>query len=157
MSESTPRREVMQAQVANARAQLAEIAQTLSEADLVALRVTPEWNGLDMLRHVLFWNDTVLESLEDWAGSHKLEQADDFDTFNHRQVQARAGLGREVLLAQISGAYDRYDMLLNTSSDAELLQPGIAAWGERMDRLGLIGVVGHDEEHYAHIRVAAGS
>ena len=148
MSETSTRRERMQAHVADARAQLAAIAATHSEADLAALQVTPEWNGLDMLRHIWFWNETARESLQDWAHSQAMENAEDFDSINHVAVQARAHLGRDALLMQLNAVYDRYEQILAHASDDELNEPGIAAWGEHTTRLGLIGVVGHDEEHY---------
>ncbi len=156
MSNSKPSRELRREQVADARVTLAKTVGVLSEAELAALQITPEWDGLDMLRHILFWNDTAIQSLADWAGSRAIEGEDNLDTLNHSQVRVRAGLGREALLAQLNAIYDRYDELLATASEAELNEPGVTAWGEHTTRLGLIGVVGHDEEHYEQIRVAIG-
>lgn len=156
MSESTPTRETRRASIAQSRAVLRELIGSLSESQLRDLLVTPMWNGMDMLRHIWVWNDFALRCFGDWSGPR--DWADQgsagYDAFNEALVHQWDASGRDDLIARISAAYDRYDALLDSLSDAELAESGLAPWGEPTTRLGLLGTVMHDMEHYEHIQAA---
>ncbi len=156
MSESTPTRESLHASVAQSRAVLHELIGGLSEVKLQGLQVTSVWNGMDMLRHIWVWNHFALRCFDDWSGPR--DWADQgglgYDAFNEALVHQWDASGRDDLIERLNQAYDRYDTLLSSLSDAELAESGLAPWGEPITRLGLLGTPHHDLEHFAHIRAA---
>lgn len=155
MSDAGPTRETMRAYVIKQRATLQELSDRLSEADLQKLQVTPEWNGLDMLRHILTWNDLLIRNLQDWSRTSDRAPGElDFDKLNAQYVQERSHLGRDALIEQLNAAYSYYLGLIDTSSDTELAEQGLAPWGEALTRLQACGSVGHDAEHFEHIQAA---
>lgn len=156
MSEPTPSRDLLSAQIRQSRAELDVLCDTLSEADLRATQVTPHWDGLAMLRHIWAWHDYILRCIDNWNGPRDWAGpiGDDFDAYNERMASAWDALGRDALAERMYAAYDRYAELLARMTDTELTQTGRGPWGRSINYLDAIGVVEHDIEHFAQIRTA---
>jgi hypothetical protein len=155
MSEVEPTRESMQARVVTQRERLHAVLRDRTSAQLAGVQITHEWNGLDILRHMVMWNDLTLRALQDWTGSRAWAPSEpDLDIVNANGVRERAELGVEELSAQLQRAYTLYLAMLGVASDEELSQPGLAPWNETITRLQAIGAVGHDAEHTEEIAAA---
>lgn len=136
-----------------ARTLLDQATTSLDDAAAAAIQVTPQWNGADILRHAVAWNELTRRCLDDWNGSRPWLPFPDpsFDTFNQRLVNERAHLTVAMLAGELRAAYERYLAILSGADD-ELAAAGAAPWGEQVNRLHLIyEIVGHDEEHLTEL------
>ncbi len=156
MSEPPTTRESVRVQLAEARSALRDLLASASEVDLQATPVTPEWNGLDMLRHILAWDEIAYTSLADWQASESLAPAfDDEDRFNGEQLALRADLSLPAIVARIEAVHQRFADELEHASDDALAVVGLAPWHARVSRLRAIsGIAWHDGFHLGNIRDA---
>jgi len=145
-------REFLLGRLERRRADLRAATAGLTEGSAAALSVTPEWNALQQLRHILAWHEVTLRSFEEWGGPLEwMPQTEDEDERNAIFQAERAHLGLEETLARIEASYARIEELLG-ASDAELAEEGIAPWGERISRLRAIsGILWHDGVHLREI------
>jgi hypothetical protein len=154
MAEPSHTREYVRAQVDGARAALHELLATTSESDLRAVAVTPEWNGVDMLRHILAWSELACASLKEWPDG-PVPAFDDEDQFNAEQLALRSGLAVGEVARRLEAAYEQFAADLDQRSDAELGLEGMTPWHERVSRLRAIsGIAWHDGFHIGNIRDA---
>ena len=154
---TAPTRATTRALLEQVRADLNTLQTTRSETDLKALRVTDEWDGVDMLRHISVWNELTTRCLADWLGPRDwvLDFAAD-PSFNVEMVAARQHLGLAQVLEQIEGFHAGYAAALEQASDEELAQRAGAPWGEELERIELIaGILAHDMEHLQSIYAAS--
>lgn len=143
----------VQAQLATVRAALAASIAGYSEEHLAHMPVTPEWTGLDILRHIEVWAELASRCLNDWLGSRDwiLTFASE-DIFNQEMVALRATWPMTEVLAAIYAAYDNYAVTLATCSEADLAEEAAAPWGEPLSRLWLIAAaLGHDTLHIGQL------
>lgn len=136
-----------------ARALLDQATAGLDDAAAIMVTVTPQWNGADILRHAVAWNELTRRSLDDWNGPRPWLPFPDmsFDAFNQRLVDERAHMTVAMLAGELRAAYERYLAIL-AGTDDELAATGAAPWGEQVNRLHLMyEIVGHDEEHLTEL------
>jgi hypothetical protein len=156
MTDTTLTREIVQDRLNAVREKLLASIAGRSEAELQAIRVTPAWSALDVLRHTWVWNELTARSLADWHGPRDwmLTFANE-DVFNIEMVAARSSAGLVTVLAAIDSAHQRYAATLDRCSDAELDEPDAAPWGQQMSRLAMIyDILAHDLEHIAQLASA---
>lgn len=148
-------REFVQQRLERRRADLVEAVAGLTDGTATAVSVTPEWNVLNELRHILAWQEVTLRSLDDWGGRHEwMPQTEDEDARNAIFQTERAHLSLSDTLERIEASYSQFEALLR-ASDAELAAEGQAPWGERRTRLQAIsGILWHDGEHLRNITAA---
>jgi hypothetical protein len=148
-------RAFVQERLARRRADLAAAVAGLTDGAAIAISVTPQWNALDELRHMLAWQEVALRSLDDWGGGREwLPQTDDEDERNAIFQTERTHLGLAETLARIEACYARFERML-AASDAELAEAGVAPWGPRITRLRAIsGILWHDGEHLRALSAA---
>ena len=124
-----------------------------SEAELQAIRVTPAWSALDVLRHIWVWDELTARCLVDWHGPRDwmLTFANE-DVFNVEMVAARSSTSLATVLEGIDAAHQSYAAALDRCSDAELEEPDAAPWGQQMSRLTMIyEILAHDLEHIGQL------
>jgi hypothetical protein len=158
MTTASLTRDYVQRHLDAAQAALAASIANRSAANLAAIPVTPEWNALDILRHIEVWGELAARCLSDWHGPRDwiLTFASE-DQFNQEMVAARAGWDLPAILAGIDDAYASYRHILTGSSDAELAERDAAPWGQSVTRLELIHFsLRHDDEHIAALSAAVG-
>jgi hypothetical protein len=153
---SSHTRESVRAQLEEAQAAFRDLLAVASEEDLQKASVTPEWNGVDLLRHMLAWNEPTLRSLDDWQGDRSwVPMFDDEDPWNQAQVAARRDLHLDQLVRKLEAAHARYAAELTDLSDDELAHVAVAPWNETISRLRTIsGIAWHDGMHVGMIRKA---
>lgn len=147
---SAETREFVQARLATRRSELREAIAGLTEAAALATSATPEWNVLDLLRHILAWQELALAALDNWtAPRDALATHPDEDARNEVLRAQRQHLDLANVLTRIHNNYDRFDRLLASLSDDELATEAQAPWGYRhVTRLECIsGILWHDGEH----------
>jgi hypothetical protein len=149
-------RESVRAQLEGAQAALRELLAVASEEDLKKVSVTPEWDGVDLLRHMLAWNEPTLRSLDDWQGDRSwVPMFEDEDPWNQAQVASRRDLHLDELVRKLEAAHARYTSELSELSDDELAQIAVTPWNETVSRLQTIsGIAWHDGMHVGMIREA---
>jgi hypothetical protein len=139
MAAGTLTREAVRARLETAREGLRGLVAGRTAIELGALQVTPEWSALDLLRHMLVWDELAARCLDDWQGSREwLPVYADEDAFNAEMVAARTGMSLADTLAGIDSAHQSYAHVLETCDDAKLNQVAAAPWGEQVTRLHLI-------------------
>jgi hypothetical protein len=126
----------------------------LSEADLLAMQITPEWNALDLLRHLSVWNELSIQALANWQGKQNVVLSHDrLDAFNAETVAARSQTSLNEVLSLILAAYGQYAATLLNCTDAELQERAVAPWDQEVNRVELIfGILYHDLAHFQEIR-----
>lgn len=146
-------REMVQSRLAVNRVLLDALAPTAST--LAAQQVTPEWNALDVLRHVWVWDELTSRCLADWLGDRGwLPAFADEDHFNIKMVAARQASRFEQIHAGMTAAYQVYEQQLALCSDEELAQRARTPWGADDERLTAIWeILGHGQEHLSQLRV----
>jgi hypothetical protein len=146
-------RESVRARLEATRAELRALVAHHGD-ELAARRVTPEWNALDLLRHMWAWDELGARCLANWAGDLSWMPAyDDEDRFNAEMVAAHADADLTRVVAGIEPAHARFAETLDRCSDAELAEVAAAPWGERVSRLHMIEeLLKHDQEHMEQIR-----
>jgi hypothetical protein len=153
MADTTLTRAIVQAQLDAAGKTLHESIAGLSEAELEAIQVTPEWSALDILRHIWVWGEISGRCLDDWHGSRDwILTFGGEDTFNVEMVAARAGAGLAIVLGGVVAAYQRYAATLTGCDEAQLAERAAAPWGDLVSRLELISIeLEHDLEHIGQL------
>lgn len=142
-------REAARARLEAAREALDAYLARHAEAELAALQATEQWSALDVLRHMLVWDELGARCLEHWQDDRAwMPHYDDEDHFNIEMVAAQAGVTLEAIGGRIRLAYRRFAEALELSSPDELREVGTAPWGERVTRPHMINeLLGHDLEH----------
>ena len=128
----------------------------LSETDLLAMQMTPEWSALDLLRHLSVWNELSAQTLANWHGAENLVlHHDHLDAFNAEMVAARSQTSLNDVMRLILAAYGQYAATLLNATDAELQERTVAPWDQEVNRVELIfGILHHDLAHFQEIRKA---
>src|SRR5690242_13847374 len=106
MAEAILTREIVQARMQANEKGLRDSIAGLTEDELVAIQVTPEWNANDILRHIWVWGELCARCLADWHGGRDwiLTFASE-DIFNIEMVAARAHANLATILGGIDTAY----------------------------------------------------
>lgn len=131
------------------RALIDALTEAQTEAQLAGRPITPEWSGLDILRHMMVWNELCTRCLEDWTGSRDwaLTFANE-DQFNLEMVAARQDLSLDEILEGIETAYAAYERALIDCTPEELAYTAPAPWGAPMTPLQMImDELHHDRMH----------
>jgi hypothetical protein len=156
--DTPPTRSDVVKRLQTAESLLRTILDSSSEETLLATSVTPEWSGLDVLRHLWVWDELTARCLSDWLGGRDwmLTFASE-DQFNQEMVDARSNTPLADVVAGLNAAHANYHHALDTCTDEELLQVGAAPWGQLLTRLGMIEAeLGHDLYHLGEILRAKG-
>jgi hypothetical protein len=156
MAEATLTRDIVQTWVQANEKRLRDNIEGLSELELTAIQVTPEWNAVDILRHIWVWGELCSRCLADWHGGRDwiLTFASE-DIFNMEMVAARAHANLATILDGIDSAYQCYADTIASCSDSELGERDAAPWGQQMTRLEMIASnLGHDREHIDQLEAA---
>jgi hypothetical protein len=158
MAEHMLTRESVRARLETMREELRALA-AHDGGELAARQVTPEWSAVDLLRHMLAWDEPGARCLADWAGERDwMPTYDDEDRFNREMVAARAAADLPSVIAGIEAAHKSFAETLDQCSDAELVEVAAAPWGEQVTRLHMIEeLLKHDQEHLEQIRAARGT
>lgn len=153
---TAPTRATTRALLEQVRADLNDLTAGAAAARLERLRVTPEWNGVDMLRHISVWHELATRCLNDWLGPRDwvIDFAAD-PTFNVEMVAARQHLDLARLHAQIEGFHAGYAATLEQASDEELAQRANGPTGQEMQRIEMIaGILSHEVRHLGEVHEA---
>lgn len=128
----------------------------LAETDLLAVQMTPEWNALDLLRHLSVWNELSAQALANWQGEQNLVlNHDHLDTFNAEMVASRSQTNLNEVISLILAAYGQYAATLLNCTDAELQERATAPWDQDVNRVELIfGILHHDLGHFEELQKA---
>lgn len=152
---TAPTRATTRALLEQVRVDLRGLTSTPTAA-LETLRVTPEWSGVDMLRHISVWHELATRCLRDWLGPRDwvIDFAAD-PTFNVEMVAARQHLDLAQLHAQIEDFHAGYAATLEQASDEELAQRANGPTGQEMQRIEMIAMIlSHETKHLGDIQTA---
>lgn len=122
------------------------------EPDQLASSADSGWSIKEMLAHIAFWEETVLNrlplllgrqapDLADWYGGEGLDLSEDwphYDVHNRREASWANGHTIERVLSRLDTAHARLTSLLSTLSDEQVATQDI--WEK---------VAGETFEHYA--------
>lgn len=126
----------------------------LSEAELKATPMTPDWSALDIVRHLSVWIDLTARTLANWHGKQNWVLRDaTLDDFNAEMVAERANTPLDEVIQHIVNGYSEYAKTLLDCTDEELQERTIAPWDRDMSRLEMIyGVLEHDLYHLKELK-----
>lgn len=128
----------------------------LSEADLQAIPITPEWTALDIIRHLSVWSDLTARTLANWHGTQNWVLGSVMlDDFNAEMVAERANTPFDEVIQHIVTAYSQYATTLLDCTDDELQERTTAPWDQELNRLEMIfGILHHDLGHLKELKQA---
>lgn len=133
---------------------LLSVVAGLSEAELKAISMTPDWSALDIIRHLSVWIDLTARTLANWHGKQNWVLRDaTLDDFNAEMVAERANTPINEVIQHIVAGYNQYTKTLLDCTDEELQERTIAPWDRDMSRLEMIyGVLEHDLYHLKELK-----
>lgn len=126
----------------------------LSEADLKAISVTPDWSALDVVRHLSVWADLTARTLANWHGQQNwVMRSVMLDDFNAEMVAERSKIPFDQVIQHIVTGYSQYAATLLECTDEELQERTIAPWDQELSRLEMMyGVLEHDLDHLKELK-----
>lgn len=144
----------LQAQYAELIAALADVpAEQLTKRPLVDW-----WTAKDLLGHIALWNQVALKFIREYkeTGVPKplgIQGDADVDRYNKRGVAMRRDLSLEQVRAELDATHRELVTAIEALTDADLVKPLPAPWGEgaMLERLIAVNSYQHTPEHIEHI------
>jgi hypothetical protein len=126
----------------------------LFEDDMASVAVCGHWTVQDVMAHVLSWDEEAYRTAEVWTAERPWQEDTLYDDeWNEAEVTRRAGLTVIDLADGLATYHRRWLQMFDRLSDQELVQPGVAPWGESMALVCLfMEMAGHDAVHAPDLR-----
>jgi hypothetical protein len=126
----------------------------LFEDDMTSVAVCGRWTVQDVMAHVLSWDEEAYRTAEHWAADRPWQEGTLYDDeWNDREVSKRASLDVIALADGLATYHRRWLQMFDGLSDHELVQAGMAPWGEPMALLCFfMEMADHDAVHAPDLR-----
>jgi hypothetical protein len=126
----------------------------LFEDDMTSVAVCGQWTVQDVMAHVLSWDEEAYRTAESWTTDRPWQEGTLYDDeWNAREISQRAGLDVIALADGLTTYHRRWLQMFDRLSDQELVQAGMAPWGETMALLCFfMEMADHDAVHAPDLR-----
>lgn len=126
----------------------------LFEDDMTSVAVCGRWTVQDVMAHVLSWDEEAYRTAEHWTADRPWQEGTLYDDeWNDREVSKHASLDVIALADGLATYHRRWLQLFDSLSDQELVQVGMAPWGELMGLLCFfMEMADHDAIHAPDLR-----
>lgn len=121
----------------------------LFENDMVRIEVCGHWTVKDVMAHILSWDEEAFRTVQCWTTERPWQEGALYDDeWNEKEVQKRRPMNVIDLADGLATYHRRWLQIFDQTSDQELVQMGLASWGERMALISFFyEMAGHDAVH----------
>lgn len=126
----------------------------LFEDDMTNVAVCGRWTVQDVMAHVLSWDEEAYRTAEHWSKDRPWQEGTLYDDeWNEAEVASRATLNVIDLADGLATYHRRWLQLFDRLSDEELVETGVAPWGESMALVCFfMEMADHDAVHAPDLR-----
>lgn len=142
--------------VISAREALLSALGGLHEEDMATVEVCGHWTVMEVMSHILSWDEEALRTAEHWTGERPWQEGALYDDdWNAEEVARRAQLDSVALADGLTTYHRRWVQLFDRLGDEELAAMAVSPWGERMSLLSFyVEMAEHDMAHVPDLEAA---